>query len=42
MTGLTADPIRDSRGNAVDPKADALVRVARTVVCPKTRRRSCS
>lgn len=38
MTGLTADQIRDSRqGTAVDPKADALIRFARTVLDTKGR-----
>ena len=38
MAGLTADQIRDSRhGTAVDPKADALIRFARTVVDTKGR-----
>jgi len=38
MVGLTADQIRDSRhGTAVDPKSDALIRFARTVVATKGR-----
>ena len=38
MAGLTADQIRDSRrGNAVDPKTDALLRFARTVLETKGR-----
>ncbi len=38
MVGLTADQIRDSRhGTGVDPKSDALIRFARTVVATKGR-----
>jgi uncharacterized peroxidase-related enzyme len=36
--GLTADQVRDSRhGTAVDPKSDAVLRFARTVVATKGR-----
>lgn len=38
MVGLTADQVRDSRrGTAIDPKSDALIRFARTVVATKGR-----
>jgi uncharacterized peroxidase-related enzyme len=38
MVGLTAEQVRDSRlGTAVDPKTDALIRFARTVVATRGR-----
>ena len=41
MAGLTAEQIRDSRlGNAVDPKAEALIRFARKVVDARGRVRA--